>query len=280
VSSLAEVQIRLRHWITAPEGVETALASEPGGARAVVRGDARLSAEDRLSVYANAYFERLCGCLENDYPTLRWTLGEAWFRDLVTSYLLAHPPTHPSLRWAGQHLATFVAEDSRGEPFRRGRGWVGDLARFEWALADAFDAADTPALERSALAALDPDRFAGLRFAVHPSLRLLALEWPIQKLRRAWRKAGDGERCEPAPEELAVVPEAVHAVIWRADERVFHRSMDRSAFEALQRTARGEPFGTLCERIAEDLGDAAAPARAASWLGEWIDAGWIQAPVE
>ena len=42
MSSLAEVQIRLRHWITAPEGVETALASEPGGARAVVRGDARL----------------------------------------------------------------------------------------------------------------------------------------------------------------------------------------------------------------------------------------------
>jgi Putative DNA-binding domain len=94
-----------------------------------VRGDARLSASSHLAVYANAYFERIHGCLEGHYPALRWALGEEWFRDRVTAYLIAHPSRHPSLRFAGSLLPGYLTADSRAEPFRRGRPWLPDRAR-------------------------------------------------------------------------------------------------------------------------------------------------------
>ncbi len=268
---LAETQAYLRRLITAPDGVSEALAEtgDPNGATLanLVVGDTRLSASGRVSVYANAYFERIHECLENDYPTVRWALGEEWFRDLATAYLIAHPSRHPSLRFAGAVLPDYLAADSRADPFRRDRPWLPDLARYEWALVDAFDAADADPLSADALRAVDPETWGSLRFTFQPALQLLSFEFPVSSLQAACTGGKTWDTAE-------ISNDACQVLVWRRDERVLHRAVvDRLEFVALECGLAGRTFAEICERIAAKIGDEEAPARAAGWLASWQRAG-------
>jgi hypothetical protein len=269
---LAEAQRWMLRLIAAPEGVRRGLeeSGDPRGEllAARVRGDPALPAERRLEVYAHAYFRRLHGALAEDFGALAAVLGPEWFHDLATAYLWAHPPRHFSLREAGSALAGFLAADPRAEPFRRRFPWAGDLARLEWALVDAFDAADAPALAREALAALPAARWPGLRLELQPALQVLALGWPVHELRAALDSGA-------APDPARLAPARVALCVWRSGERVRHRPLDPHEARALGLARRGEPFAALCEALAAGLGEAAAPARAAALLEAWCRAGWI-----
>jgi hypothetical protein len=227
--------------------------------------DDRLSAALRLEVYANAYFYRILDALKEDYGELAAALGHAGFHDLVTAYLLAHPPSHPSLRWAGARLARFLAEERAAEPFRRRWPFAPDLARLEWALVDAFDAADAEILDRDALAALPPSAWADLRLAFHPSVRLLRLSYPVHRMRKG--SAAEGAVTPPA----AHAPEPTAILVWRSGERAQSRALEPLEADLLEAALGGARFGELCERAAEALGDAEGPLRVAGILDGWVE---------
>ena len=81
-------------------------------------------------MYANAYFARLHACLRDDFPALARALGPAAFHDLVKTCLMMHPPTRPSLRHAGAHVAEHFAT-KLAAIFARNRPYAADLARLE-----------------------------------------------------------------------------------------------------------------------------------------------------
>ncbi len=227
---------------------------------ALVRGDERVSAAGRLEIYANAYFYRILDCLRQDLPALAACLGDDGFHDLITAYLFRHPPRHPSLRHAGDRLAEFLA-DAAAEPFLRRCPFARDLARLEWALVDAFDANDAPTLSREALTRVAPEDWSTLCFVFHPSLRILDLHWPVDRVRDRWDRDGQvPTRLEPTPGSVCV---------WRRDERVFQRPIERPEGEALHLARSGASFATLCEQISRQVGDDAAPERAAALLSGW-----------
>lgn len=270
---LKPVQERLRQLICAPSGVVAALAAEGDaagtGLAALLRGDARASATARLEVYANAYFERLLGVLRDDYPALAAALGDDAFHDLATAYLAAHPPSRPSLRDAGAHVAALLAGDSGEAAFFRVRWpFAADLAALEWALVDAFDAPDAPALTRDDLAALAPDAWEDLPLRLHPATSLLELAWPVHRLRDAH------ERGEPLP-AAGLSREPTQICVTRRNERVFFRAAPPLEAELLATLQPGTSFGALCARIAERRGDAEAPAFAATLLTRWLEAGTV-----
>ena len=269
--TLAQIQRLLSRLITAPSGVADALR-ELGeadgllrdGLEAIVNGDPVLPAARRLDIYANMYFFRLLDALKEDFPTVRSVVGTDDFHNLITDYLLRHPPTHPSLRYAGQFLPGFVREH------RLGQAWpfLGDLARFEWALADAFDAADAPVLTPSTLAAVAPDAWAGLRFCLTPSVQLLALEWAVLE---SWQRA----QLDQAPGEAAARPTWVR--VWRRELRVLHREIAADEFAALRSAAAGEPFASVCEAVAEHVGAEPAATRVGELLEQWVADGLLAA---
>lgn len=277
MSGLATLQRRLWRLLTAPDGVHAALA-EAGDARGAslepwLEGGARLPAADRLEVYANAYFHRVHDALAEDFGALACVLGEAAFHDLVTAYLLCHPPAHPSLRHAGARLPDFLSDDpshDRGEgdaaaaPFVRRWPFVADLARLEWALVDAFDASDATPLARETLADVPPDAWEALRFALHPSAILLRVGWPVHRVREAWERAPDAVRAPERHEPTALL-------VWRRRERVLFRALEPDEATLLELVRGGAAFGALCERLAEERGAAEAPARAAALLSGWIE---------
>jgi hypothetical protein len=267
---LADAQARIRALVTAPEGVAEALReSGDPDARALaqlVRGDRGLSPVARLGVYANAFFERLRGALAKDFPDLARALGDDAFHDLVRVYLMLHPPHRPSIREAGASLAAFLADDEVAAPFRRRLPCAADLAAFEWAQTEAFDAPDAPLLAGETLAAVSPDAWPALRLETIPALRLLRVAWPVQTL-------ADDAGPEAA---AALAPRAAFLRVWRREERVRWREIPEREHAALACLLRGDCFGEVCAQIARDVGDEAAATEAAGLLTGWLADGCLR----
>ena len=264
--TLEQTQQLFWKLITAPEGVAAGRDALDLGQRlladTLVREDARLSAVERLDIYADMYFYRIRDCLKDDFAAVHAVIGEAAFHNLVTDYLLVHPSTHFSLRYAGRHLPGFV----RRHPFGTQRPYLADLASLEWTILEAFDAADAQPLDAAALAAVPPECWPALRFTLTPSLHLLDVGWPVHEI---WRQAQAGE--QPVDPQ----PVATCLCVWRHNLRVFHRPIDTAERAALQAVRTGAPFALVCEHIAEDHGEVEGPTQALNLLGAWLADGLL-----
>jgi len=150
---LKQLQSILYRLITAASGVAEGLAAEkrlateggmpPSGLEALVLGDDRLSAEDRVDIYANMYFYRLLDVLKEDFPAMLRVLGDDNFHNLATGYLLEYPPTEPSVMYCGRYLAAFL----RNHPLRKDAPYIADLAALERSVVEVFHGPDAPVLE-------------------------------------------------------------------------------------------------------------------------------------
>ncbi len=258
--TLAQTQRLLWRLITAPEGAASGLAQLGAADRAVasslVAGDPHLGALQRIDIYANMYFYRLHDALKEDFSAVRAILSADGFHNLVTDYLIAHPPSHYSLRYAGARLPDFLRH------YAAARDWpyLADVATLEWAILDAFDAPDAPALAADTLAAVPPERWPDLRLQLAPSLRLLDLSWPADEI---WRRArqGDAVAAEPRPTALRV---------WRQDFTVYHRRIDAAERAALGVAGRNGCFAELCEQVAADANESGGAERAFDILRQWL----------
>lgn len=211
-------------------------------------------------IYHEAYRARLVEAMRSNYPVLHRVLGDEDFAALVLDYLGAQPSREPSIRWFGDRLAEHLARDAAALPHPS----LLDMVRMEWALGTSFDAPDAAPLEAGDLGAIEPARWPSLRFAAHPSLRLLALEWAVEPTWRALTHDEDAQA--DAPEPLAH-----RLLVWRQQLETRWRSLPDDEADALQACLAGETFEKLCESLQGD--DAAA--RAAAWLRRWIDDGLL-----
>ena len=267
---LRENQLDLSEWIRAPRGVANALAEDPSGLARLedlIRSDDALDATGRLEIYANAYFTRILGVLRGDYPALLALMGDVAFNDLITSYLLVEPSKSPSLRYAGLRLADCISTHEAAAGIRARWPWAGDLAAFEWARIDVFDAVDGALLTRESFADLDPAEFENLFLCLGPWALLRSFEHRVERL---WR-AGIHEDGQ-VPD---VVGGDVRVLIWRRNEKVYHRSLDDHEEAALAMLSLGSRFGELCEWAAREIGEDEAPAQAAAWLSRWLADGLL-----
>ncbi len=249
MSELAALQGRFMRWL---------LQGDPELA-ADVADDGRLPLQTRLEVYRNAYGLRLAEALADSYPAVHTLLGDARFDALARSYIEAHPSTYRSIRWFGDRLAAYLAERAPWceQPI------LAEMAAFEWALRDAFDAADAAPLARADLAALPPQAWAGLRLDFHPSVQRLDLQWNTVQL---WQAIDDGR--EPVAPERGPYP--VGWVIWRRELRTWFRSLEVDEAWALDRMRAGAPFAEVCAGLVEWIDEAYVPERAAALMARWL----------
>ncbi len=232
----------------------------------MLASDDRLTHVERLDVYANMYFARLLDVLREDVPTVARLLGADHFHNLITDYLLAHAPTHFSLRYAGAALPALAAT----HPLAGERPWLGDLTRFEWTLADLFDTADADTIDASALAGVAPDEWPALVFEPIPAFRVLDLEWAVHETWLAAQDDEDGGGALPLPERRST-----SLRVWRPAHQVVHREIGAVERRALDGLVARRPFAELCETVGELTGADDAPARVATLLASWLADGLI-----
>ncbi len=234
-------------------------------AMSVVIGDARVNAQARLDIYRDAYGLRLHECLEKDFPALVRLLGADAFAALARDYIAAHPSRHYSVRYLGRELGTFLAQHAQ-----YGRDPVyAELATFEWALLEAFDAADAAPIALAAVATLAPAQWPQMQFQFHPSLQSIHLRTPVPAL---WKVATAGNDA-PLPATPASAP--CLWLVWRRDLELYFRALDAAEAAAFTQARAGATFGALCEDLCTFHAPDHVAAAAAALLKQWLADGWI-----
>ena len=249
--------------------MNTLAAQQRALKHAIVRGGHGDGVSGLLRIYQQAYPSRLTAALRDNFGVLPQVMGDEAFDALALAYIDAHRSQRPSIRWFGDQLPAFMTarEDLVPHPA------IADLARMEWALRGAFDAADAEAIGVASLAAVPADAWAALVFEPLPSVQVLGLEWSVEPVWRALQDL-DREDAPELPEPLA----SVHGlVVWRQGLRTRWRSLDTPAAALLRAAIDGEPFGALCATAAEAVGDDQAAAHAAGALRGWFDDGLFSA---
>ncbi len=241
------------------------LLRQEGPITGEIMGDVRLDAVTRMKIYANAYRLRLIEALEGDFVALKAHVGPERFEGIARAYIDAHPSDHFSLRYYGRHMARFLsgADPYRDEPL------LAELATFDWALTDSFDAADSMVATIEDMAKIAPDSWPQLVFVPHASVQRLNLEWNGPAI---W-KAADKDEPLPSPEKA---PHPIGWVMWRQGLQIYFRSLSVDEAFALDALLRGENFSAICEDLTEWVDAQNVAVHAAGLLKQWLTDGLIK----
>ena len=227
-------------------------------------GDQKASAKERAGVYYDAYRLRLVEILRIDFPGLCALLTAEEFDALGRRYLDAYPSHYPTVRWFGQNLAAFLANDT----VLAKRRYLAEMATFEWARGKAFDAANSDVVSPDELGAVPAEDWPSLCLEFHPSLQRSTYTWNIGPI---WR-AVNAE--EPVPEPVPFSkPEQL--ALWRKDLVIYWRSLGDAEVWALDSFDSGRSFADVCAGLCDWFDAEEVPVEAAGMLRQWITEGLV-----
>lgn len=223
-----------------------------------------VSVETRLGVYRDGYSLRLIECLNSNFPALVQYLGSDAFTALAHAYIDKHQSSYRSIRWYGDRLPDFLSGY-----FAKERGYLAELADFEWKMTLAFDAADEQRVCVEDMTTIPPEQWAGLQFKAHQSLQLMNYFWNTVPL---W-KALVHDTALPLREQSSQVQAWV---LWRSDNYMIqYYSLSEDEAWALAALVQGLSFGELCEGLCHWNEPQTVAMRAASFLKNWIEKGML-----
>jgi Putative DNA-binding domain len=264
----------VRRLLDIQEAFQRFLLTGDSDISACVVGTERVPVATRLGIYGDGYRSRLIEALQASFPVLADLLGETDFEALAARYVSGHESTFFSIRYYGDRLADFLA----GEAHYSQVPLLAELARWEWAMAAAFDAADAEPIDSSAFAQLAPQDWAELHFEWSPAVQVVELEWNVPQL---WKAVTEGTpRPEPSLGSEAAdagAPRAVSYVIWRRELQIYFRPLAREEAQVIAAARGGHSFGELCVLLCEHLDESEAALHAAGYLRGWVESGLITA---
>jgi hypothetical protein len=243
---LAGLEALLYRLITAPRGVEEGLANEKSfraaGLESIICGDDRLSAKERVEIYANAYFYRLLDVLKEDFPATLAVLGDVNFHNLITGYLIEYPPTEPSIFYAGRHLQDFL----RTHPMRDQSPFLADLAGLERTTLEVFHGPEAQSLDAAGMREVPPQDWPAMTLRTHPAARIMDLGWCVDTLLRAVENNEAWEPSAPGPASI---------LVWRQNSRVYYRQLESGERTALGLAQNGATFAAICDAIVAETAE-------------------------
>lgn len=222
------------------------------------------SSNNRFKVYTDAYRLRLVDAMKSDYPALNEYLGEVAFDVLGRAYIDVSPSDQFSVRWFGRHLPNFLETTL---PYK-GRHFLKELAIFEWALSEAFDAPESNSVDYKCLATIEPTVWPSLQIQFHPSLRRINLHWNAPQVWQASNQKKSLPLCE--------MNSTIQAwIIWRQNLKVLFRSLNMPQAFALDTFMQGHCFSEVCTGLTQWMDEEQVVINAAGYLNAWLHDGWI-----
>ena len=203
-----------------------------------VRGDA-VRAERHLAIYRNSVFANWTKALAATYPVVERLVGSAFFGEAARQYAIANPSHSGDLNALGGRFAGFLA----GYPHAQDLPYLPDVARLEWACHESEMAADGEGLDFAALAQVQPEEQAGIRFRLQPAARIVESAYPILALWEANQEERDG-----TPDRLEG-PDCV--LVWREDGGARLELLDGGDAGFLKALARATTLGEALEGAPE-----------------------------
>jgi hypothetical protein len=190
------------------------------------------AAERRFRIYANTVQANFRDALQSTYPAVRRLVGEDYFRQTACEFQRLHPSRSGDLSHCGEGFPNFLAHLHSDDAF----SYLADVARLEWLIQESLLAAEHAPLDLESLARVPPAAYDGLRFELHPSLRLFESRYPTLAI---W-EVNVGSEAEPPTIDLRSGGDLI-AIVRRRLQLQFQRlSAGEHCF--LRAFARGECF--------------------------------------
>ena len=183
----------------------------------------RIAPEARLRIYCNNTALSLTEALKATYPVVCRLVDERFFSYAAHEYIRENLPSRPCLAEYGGGFADFLASFAPC----RDLVYLPDVARLEWAVNMSLHAEAAKPRDRSALQMPDPV------LALHPSVRLIASRWPIDRI---W-EANQSE--VGLKTEISLDSGAIQLKIYRRGDRVVIIGVDYGTYAFLDAIARG-----------------------------------------
>ena len=161
--------------------------------------------ERRFAIYRNNVCVGLVDALAERFPICLQLVGDEFFRAMAQCYVRERLPRTPMLFEYGDEFATFVSNFAPA----RDLAYLADVARLEYAVGQAYHAADAAPLSLDFLRALPLDRLESATAVLHPSTHVVASAYPIVSI---WRRHMSDDEMTPVEldhgeEALVVRPE-------------------------------------------------------------------------
>jgi hypothetical protein len=227
VLALRELQMRFADALFGGDADAVSSQIEPNGVEPTAR----------LDIYRNNLREGFTKALAIGFPVIERLVGADYFRQLALDFLNAHPSRAGNLHHIGRPFPQYL----RGRFADTEYAYLGDVAALEWAHEEAILAADEEPVAASALAGIEPARYAELRFRLHPACGLVSSRFPIVRIWRANQPESD------AGETIDLDSGGNDVLVRRTSECIEFHCIPRADFAALEAFASGEPLGAALD---------------------------------
>jgi hypothetical protein len=212
----------------------------------------------RYNVYRNNVTVSLIDALAAIYPAVQRITGVEFFRAMARFHVRATPPASPLLFEYGRDFPAFIEiyEYAQQMP------WLADTARVERAWLDAYHAADVAPLEAGALAKVDPDSLAAVRFTAHPAARIVRSRYPAVAIFAMNRAEG--------PVTALHSSDAEDALVTRPDTDVIVSRLPAGGAAFLGALIEGVPLGAAAQAAFEEADGFDLPANLAAMISAGV----------
>lgn len=226
-----------------------------------------LQAIERLSIYADMYFERLIEIMAEEFPSVRHLIGPQIFADAVKVYITHHPSTHYDLARLGREFPQFLFDEGGGLGIPN-RKFAAALATVERTMEVVFDEQQLEPLTIDELQAIPAEHWDRVRLKTISALRLLKLPYAVNEYISAVRD-----------KRSINVPDAGSSfiVIYRVAYRVWRMDLEELQFTLLSELQNGRTLGEALGLCAERCGESAVALAESlhEWFRNWTTEGFF-----
>ena len=222
----------------------------------------KIGPEKRLQIYAHAYKSRLVEVLVDDFPGLHSLVDDDMFEEICLGYIEKYPSMHPSLRYLGEHMVGFLQANQKYNTIIPAI----EMAKFEWAFNDVFDAPDDKTITVEDVAAVPPEAWTTLRIKLQSSYVMQTFKWNVPAVWSTMK-----EEKPVMPQEYPIMTNCIQ---WKSDLKCFFRTVNDEEAEVLRLVHQEKAFPDICEHLATYY-DEQAPMRAAELFRGWVMEGLV-----
>ena len=255
ITSLDEAETRMQEAILQGFDVD----SKP---HEWIRAKEQFAPAAQLEVYQNAYRWRLYDVTAEDYPVLKYYLGDQVFEDLIWNFVNKFPSSHFNIGRFSAHLPEFLAKHPFGDDF------ACEIAELESAVSQLGDPAETIALQPSHLLGMTAETLMESVLYPREALQLFAFDYPVNDYYCAVM-----EEKNPAAPAL----KKSFTAVFRHEDIVWRMNLAEDEYQLLEKLFSGMPIGEALEAAQNELGlsEDVLSANLSEWFSRWMRNGLL-----
>jgi hypothetical protein len=230
---------------------------------------ATLAPAQRFDIYSRMVTFRLVQALEADFPSVAFALrrgegGSPWAR-LAHEYVRKCPSRSQNLNDFSRRFPDFVSQQKNLDH----AGFLGDLARVEWAMTQTVFDRTPRAPDLSALAHLGARDWESVTFVAAPTLHLFECSYPVNEYIQSIRE-GKNPR----------IPRrrASWVAVFRKDFTVWRVALSRPQYLLLSAIQRGRTLRAAVHEVlaSKCIDSPSLQAAIEPWFREWMAEGFFE----